>query len=152
MYFENQNFDSKLCIQLKLKMSTWTHKLKNSSGKEQLKTFSCKHEKQFITFYWHYHLISGMIFLPVWQHLEMNSKPEEINKDGYHYQTKHSCHEVFTNFKLKEKITTQHSFAQLHSAFQEDLQVCHWWEWRNYSSQVHGHQKTNSPNKRIGKL
>ena len=46
-----------------------------------------------------------MTFLPVWQHLEMNGKPEEIHKDGYHYQTKHSSQEVFTNFKLKEKKT-----------------------------------------------
>ena len=45
--------------------------------------------------------------LPVWQHLEMNGKPEEINKNGYHYQTKHPCQEVFTNFKLKEKTTQQ---------------------------------------------
>lgn len=65
-----------------------------------------------------------MTFLPAWQHLEMNGKPEEINKDRYHYQTQHSCQEVSTNFKLKEnkkKTTVLHNFS---SAF-KDLQACH---------------------------
>jgi len=58
-----------------------------------------------------------MILLPVWQHLEMNGKPEQINKDGYHYQTKHSCQEVFANFKLKEKKNNQQNFAHFHISF-----------------------------------
>ena len=66
-------------------------------------------------------IIRGIIFLPLWQHLEMNGKPEEIDKDGYHYQTKHSCQEVFTNFKLKKKNNTvSHNIT---SAFQENLKV-----------------------------
>ena len=60
-----------------------------------------------------------MIYLPVWQHLEMNGKPEEINKNGYHYQTKHSCQEVFTNFKLKEKNKPKQCSTTLRQLFKK---------------------------------
>ena len=43
------------------------------------------------------------IYLRVWQQPEVNSKPEEIDKDGYHDQTQHMSHKLLTNLKLKWK-------------------------------------------------
>lgn len=42
-------------------------------------------------------------YLRVWQQPEVNGKPEEIDKDGYHDQTQHTSHKLLTNLKLKWK-------------------------------------------------